>query len=158
MEVALSSSLGRTILGTNVVTIGRARDNGLVVNDPTTSSHHAEIRPDGQGYIIVDLGSTNGTFINGQRLAINTPRRLHAGDTIRMGDFIITYEEEYLTAGMDSTNVAPAIDEKIGKQPSSHPGSNQVAGSIPHVWDIDEEEEVWRSMPLAPLAPSRLTG
>ena len=53
MEAALSSSLGRTILGTSRVTIGRARDNGLVVSDPTVSSHHAEIHPDGQGYNIV---------------------------------------------------------------------------------------------------------
>ena len=94
MEAALSSSLGRTILGTSRVTIGRARDNGLVVSDPTVSSHHAEIHPDGQGYNIVDLGSTNGTFVNGQRIAKNIPLLLHAGDAIRAGDFTFTYEKE----------------------------------------------------------------
>ena len=109
-----------------------ARDNGLVVSDPSVSSHHAEIRPDDQGYSIIDLGSKNGTFINGQRLAINTPRRLHTGDTIRMSDFIITYEEEYLTAGMDNTNATQAIGTKIGTPPLPGSDTVQITGLSPH--------------------------
>ena len=95
VKAALRSSLGRTILGDGIVTIGRAPDNGLVVRDPTVSSHHAEIRPDGQGYSIVDFGSKNGTFVNGQRLTKNSLCLLHFGDTFRIGDFTFTYEEEY---------------------------------------------------------------
>src|SRR5579863_8068773 len=104
VKAILTSSLGRTILGSSVLTIGRARDNGLVASDPTVSSHHAEIRLDGQGYSIVDLGSKNGTFVNGQRLTKSMPHLLHAGDTFRIGSFTFTYEEEYPTAEKTNTN------------------------------------------------------
>jgi FHA domain len=92
MEAALNGPNGRTALGPATLTIGRTPDNQLVVNDPKTSSHHAEIRPDGQGYSITDLGSTNGTFVNGQRLTPHVPRQLNTGDAIRIGDTQYNYE------------------------------------------------------------------
>jgi len=92
MEAVLQSSLGRTVLGPGVLTIGRALDNQLVVNNPTASSHHAEIRPGVQGYSLTDLGSTNGTFVNEQKLDPHIPRLLRGGDRIRIGDTIFTCE------------------------------------------------------------------
>jgi pSer/pThr/pTyr-binding forkhead associated (FHA) protein len=65
MEAALNGPLGRMLLGPAIVTIGRVPGNSLVVNDPKASSHHAEIQPERQGYSITDLGSTNGTCVNG---------------------------------------------------------------------------------------------
>jgi len=50
------------------VTIGRRKDNDIVIAEPTISSHHARILRKGEKFIIEDLGSTNGTFINGKRL------------------------------------------------------------------------------------------
>ncbi len=92
MEAALQGPAGRITLGTGVVTLGRAPDNQLVINDSKASSHHAEIRFVGQNYTITDLGSTNGTFVNEQRLERNVPRSLHTGDNIRIGDTLLTYE------------------------------------------------------------------
>ena len=92
MEAVLQSPLGRTVLGPGVLTIGRALDNQLVVNNPTASSHHAEIRPGVQGYSLTDLGSTNGTFVNEQKLDPHIPRLLRGGDRIRIGDTIFTCE------------------------------------------------------------------
>jgi pSer/pThr/pTyr-binding forkhead associated (FHA) protein len=92
MEAALSGPNGRIVLGPTPVTIGRTQDNQLVVNDPKASTHHAEIRPDGQGYSITDLGSTNGTFVNGQRLTPHVPRQLNPGDAVRIGDTQYNYE------------------------------------------------------------------
>ncbi len=92
MEATLNGPYGRTALGPTSLTIGRAAANQLVVSDPKTSSHHAEIRPEGQGYSVIDLGSTNGTFINEQRIQPNVPRLLAAGDIVRIGDTIFTYE------------------------------------------------------------------
>ena len=49
------------------------------------SRRHAEIVADAQGYSLVDLGSENGTFLNDQRVAANTPIPLHNGDRIQVG-------------------------------------------------------------------------
>ena len=92
VKAALISSLGRTVLGSDILTIGRDADNRLVIRDPTVSRYHSQIRPDGQGYAIIDLGSVNGTFVNGQRLTSNMPRLLYSGDTFRIGDITFTYE------------------------------------------------------------------
>jgi serine/threonine protein kinase len=91
MEVALHGPSGRTMLGSTVCTLGRAQDNQLVISDPKASSHHAEIRPSAQGYSIVDLGSTNGTFVNEQLLMRDMPRALNQGDAIRIGNVTLTY-------------------------------------------------------------------
>lgn len=67
------------------------------MNDPRVSSHHAQIRPQREGYEIVDLGSRNGTFINEQRLVPNMPRLLHTGDQVRIGDTKFVYEVRAMT-------------------------------------------------------------
>jgi hypothetical protein len=168
MEAALSSSLGRTILGSSIITIGRARDNGLMVSDPTVSSHHAEIRLDGQGYSIVDLGSINGTFVNGQRLTKNTPRPLHAGDTIRIGDFTFTYEEEYPTSRNDTTNATPASGistdaQSVPSPPNTIPfvrSSDDSSASPPpseaNTIPIVVEPDKARQQSLPPLVPGSI--
>src|SRR5438128_3610376 len=92
MEAALNGPSGRTTLGPAVLTIGRVPSNSLVVNDAKASSRHAEISPTGTGYSITDVGSTNGTFVNEQKLDTNVSRVLNPGDKIRIGDTIITYE------------------------------------------------------------------
>jgi FHA domain len=101
MEANLTSPLGRTDLTSNVLTIGRAPDNLLVLQDQQASSHHAEIRPDGQGYLLVDVNSRNGTFVNEQPLAPQTPRLLISGDVIRIGETRLTYQ----IAGSDEATV-----------------------------------------------------
>jgi hypothetical protein len=93
MEATLTSPGGqRTDLTSSVFTIGRAPDNRLVLQDQQASSHHAEIRPDAQGYLLVDVNSRNGTFVNEQRLVSQTPRLLVSGDVIRIGETRLNYE------------------------------------------------------------------
>lgn len=104
MEAALNSPLGRTVLGSGALRIGRAPDNALVLQDAQTSTRHAEIAPsfDGNGYQVTDLDSTNGTFVNEQRLPPSTPYPLKAGDVIRVGQTKITYE-------VSGTGYAPTV-------------------------------------------------
>src|SRR6516164_5078107 len=95
MEAVLLGPFGRIVLGSGVLTIGRALDSRLVVNHPTASSHHAEIRPGVSGYSLTDVGSTNGTFVNEQPLAPHLPRLLQGGDSIRIGDMLFLYHIDH---------------------------------------------------------------
>lgn len=92
MEASLNGPQGRVALGPGVTTVGRAPDNQIRLNDQQVSSHHAEFRAEDGGYSLVDRGSTNGTFVNDQRLTSQVPRRLNSGDRIRFGETIFTYE------------------------------------------------------------------
>ena len=65
------------------ITIGRQADCDIQVDHEQVSRYHACITWDGQDYIVKDLGSTNGTFVNGER--VTSPRPLHRGDEVQFG-------------------------------------------------------------------------
>ena len=65
--------------------LGRSADNDIVLRDLEVSRHHARLRRSGQGWLLEDLGSTNGTYINGGRLT--------ASHVLRHGDVINLSEE-----------------------------------------------------------------
>ena len=77
-----------------VVTIGRAAAADLVLKDPQrmVSSRHGEIRRRGSSWILVDLGSTNGTALNEVRLTARNEYGLNDGDRITLGDFLLTFK------------------------------------------------------------------
>ena len=77
-------------------TIGRSARNDLCVEDPFASRLHAEVRRRGDGYWISDLGSANGTIVNGVRVTIPTP--LRDRDLIRIGETEIEYADRVDTA------------------------------------------------------------
>jgi pSer/pThr/pTyr-binding forkhead associated (FHA) protein len=64
--------------------VGRGRSADLALDDPAVSSEHASISVEGLTLVIEDLGSSNGTFVNGER--IEDAVRLGVGDRIRVGD------------------------------------------------------------------------
>lgn len=66
-----------------ITLVGREAMNDLVVNDAEVSRRHARIMRDREGHLIEDLGSTNGTFVNGQR--VTGTMSLYHGDTIELG-------------------------------------------------------------------------
>lgn len=65
------------------IVLGRAPDCGVVIADRQASRHHAEICRQEEGLVLRDLGSTNGTRLNGQRLS--TPALLRNGDVVEIG-------------------------------------------------------------------------
>lgn len=75
-----------------VVTIGRQPDNTLVLNYPQVSGHHALIRREASGAVLLDLGSINGTFIKGQRIPRNTPVPIQPGDVIQIASYPLVYQ------------------------------------------------------------------
>lgn len=70
--------------------IGRSPDNDIVLNDPEVSKSHALIREQGGQFTIQDLGSTNGTFVNGQRLY--SVQMLYDGDNVRIGQAVLIFK------------------------------------------------------------------
>ena len=71
------------------ITIGRSRDSDIFLPDQWLSRQHAEIRQKNDGYYVSDLGSKNGTLLNGGR--IHEEQRLRAGDIITLGEHILTF-------------------------------------------------------------------
>jgi hypothetical protein len=80
----------RLAVTAHAITIGRLPECTIVLNDPNTSRRHAEIRRGLQGTTVVDLGSTNGTKVNGQR--ITSEHTLAAGDIITVGNTHLRFE------------------------------------------------------------------
>jgi hypothetical protein len=79
-------------LDSAAVTIGRAPQNVVAIEDDEfASARHARIEPRRDGVWVTDLGSTNGTFVNGIR--IDRPRKLVTGDVVRTGETELRYEE-----------------------------------------------------------------
>ncbi len=79
----------RFVLGETVVTIGRMPDSVITLEDPNVSRNHAEIRPQGGGFVVADLGSTNGTKINGVKVS---ERVLQDGDELTFGATSFRFE------------------------------------------------------------------
>ena len=83
--VVTEGPLAQTVipLGTAQVTLGRAPDSTLVIDDDYASSRHARLYPSDDGWIVEDLGSTNGTWID--RTRITSPTVLPPGVPLRIG-------------------------------------------------------------------------
>jgi predicted component of type VI protein secretion system len=74
----------RFLLDLDVITAGRSVDSDIFLDDVTVSRAHAEFRRAGDAFAIVDLGSLNGTYVNGERV---DEARLRGGDAIQIGRF-----------------------------------------------------------------------
>jgi FHA domain len=74
------------------LTIGRGNQNDIAIaTDEYASARHARFEPRQDGVWVQDLGSTNGTYLNGTRL--DSPRRLTRGDIVRVGETDLRYEQ-----------------------------------------------------------------
>lgn len=81
----------------NEIFIGRDLTNDIVINDAEISRRHARLVRQDEGYVLEDLGSTNGTFVNGQRLT--GPYFLRSGEAITLG--------EHVTLGYEASTFDP---------------------------------------------------
>jgi pSer/pThr/pTyr-binding forkhead associated (FHA) protein len=93
-------------LGTGAVSIGRLPYNTVVIDNPAVSGEHARIRPEGDGYLVEDLDSRNGTFWNDQRVARHS---LKLGDVILVGKHELVFVADSAPAApVDAAAVSPA--------------------------------------------------
>jgi Protein of unknown function (DUF3662)/FHA domain len=79
----------RVALGEHTTSMGRNSDCTVTLADPRASRQHAEIRPTADGFVITDLGSMNGTLVNGTAVR---ERVLHDGDEISVGATVMRFE------------------------------------------------------------------
>ena len=164
MQAALIGPSGHTFLGPAGLTIGRMQSNQYVVYDRRVSARHAVISYLKQGYFtITDIGSTNGTFVNGLLLVHNVPEILHSGDTICIGDTVLTFQssDQFLNQPHANSSLnehettwdGPATDRfvRVRYQPdvNYHPAESQEkqASFVP---DGTENHKLWQSASVTP--------
>lgn len=124
------------------ISLGRDINNEIVINDAEISRKHSILKLVGNGYVIEDLGSTNGTWINEQR--ISGQYQLSHGDMIRLGDNItltyevIGYDADATVASASATPATamatpPQQYQQPQKQPQAPPPSQaqQYGGRVP---------------------------
>jgi hypothetical protein len=80
----------RMMVGDRGATVGRSRQCEIVVEDPNVSRRHAELRPRGGSWVFTDLGSTNGSRVNGRR--VEGPTVVKPGDEIELGTAVVRFE------------------------------------------------------------------
>jgi len=92
------------LLNTSIVNIGRREGNHVVLRDKRVSRTHAQLRKTPSGYVLLDLNSTTGTFVNGLRISQYS---LHKGDVVTIGSAQLIFAFDDATKPFNCTNTSP---------------------------------------------------
>ncbi|MBU0495729.1 MAG: FHA domain-containing protein [Chloroflexi bacterium] len=97
----------------DTITIGRSLDNDVILDDEQVSRHHANIRRQGDQYVLTDLASANGTYVDRRR--ISEPHVLRPGDMIQTGSLVL----EFLSSAPDAATVigTPGAEQTVVTAP-----------------------------------------
>jgi len=98
-------------LGRLRITIGRSARNDLCIPDPFASRVHAEVRREGDEYVLQDLGSANGTLYNGAN--VDSVIHLTAGGRIQIGETEIIFDDGTFNSGMGATMITDNTSESL---------------------------------------------
>ena len=147
------------VLDQDSLTLGRDPGNEIVIGDPQVSRQHARITRQGGLTVIEDAGSTNGTFVNGLRLA--GPHTLTDGDVISLGDAVtLSYHSADVTmteplGGQPTVSTAPPSYEPPPPPPPSYePPPTYIPASpssAPPVEDAQRRTWLWAGCVLVVL-------
>ncbi len=99
--------------------IGREAGNEIVIEDPQVSRRHAQLTRQGESYVIEDIGSTNGTYVNGKR--VTAPVLLSDGDMVGLADAVVLAVQAPLETSQDATVVSDAAYYTPPTQPAFTP-------------------------------------
>lgn len=97
-------------LKTDRTTVGRVDDNAFAIPEPSVSSHHCEILLKGNDVVVKDLDSTNGTFVNDERI---TEAVLRAGQILRLGQLEMRLESGTGSSGPASASSKKPLDQTL---------------------------------------------
>lgn len=111
--IGMSSEVkGKTFaLDREEVTIGRAKDNTIVIESPTVSGHHCSIRRDSNGFLLKDLESTNGTRLNSKEIS---EARLRPKDIIQIGSVEFLFDATPEEALVGETTAEAQVEVTAG--------------------------------------------
>ncbi len=115
--------------------IGRDSSNSVAISDAEVSRRHARLTFQGGKYVIEDLGSTNGTFVNGQRLA--GPHVLKPGDVVAFGEqIVLMYDAVNIDPGATVVSTPHVPVRPVMAVPSAPPApppmpAQSYAGQVP---------------------------
>ena len=153
---------GKTFtLSKSEIVIGRDVNVDVVINTAEVSRRHARLYLDGGAYVVEDLGSTNGTFVNGQRLA--APASLRTGDIIMLGEAAtLVYEASQfdpnatmISPSSGQAAVQPPKPASVSPQQMTPPPPQAYAGQVPAG---PAAQQAQPGMPYAPPVPRKRTG
>jgi len=143
-----------------ITSLGRDVANDIVLGDPEVSRQHARITRTPGGYVVEDMGSTNGTFVNGERLT--APRVLRDSDLVGLSEKV-TLSFEAVVPGTDETVVSqaeeperypPTVREPMPVPPESKPSPPPgMATPSPRPVTPTPKPAAATPSPIQPVAP-----
>jgi hypothetical protein len=152
------------------VMLGRGKSASIRLSDPLASGRHARIAPDGERVVLTDLGSTNGSFLNGVLLSAPTP--LTNGDRIRLGESDFLYQSQSipplppappLPEGETTISPpAPGEDQDTTADPAEGPSVQTTGAAVPLLAEPVAERSLEldglgeEAAPMLPPAPPGL--
>jgi pSer/pThr/pTyr-binding forkhead associated (FHA) protein len=110
--------LQEILLSGGTVTIGRQPDNVFRIDNPAVSGHHARVYAEGDHYVIEDIESFNGMYVNGQRISKVV---LKDGDNVTIGKHTIEFRDEVRQVAGPYGTLDTAVNEKLPKPPQLDP-------------------------------------
>ena len=131
LEVVSAHAIGKgnfTLPVEGVLTLGRAEDNDIVLPEPSSSRHHAEVHGAGGAWVVRDLGSANGTLING----VAAPERvLHEGDRVMIGAVEFRFTQTLAPVEAEFGDRTEQFDGVLDAPPAAPGRPSPPAGNVP---------------------------
>jgi TM2 domain-containing membrane protein YozV len=137
---------GDTIKLADQIDVGRSSANDVTLDSPNVSGQHARISRQGASYLVQDLGSTNGTWVNGVRIDAETG--ISIGDAIHIGSTMI----EVLGAGETGPELTPSSSARTEPAPEPHAPAAAPPPEVPP--PLTDDEPFYEAQ--APAQPPRV--
>ncbi|MCH7630106.1 MAG: FHA domain-containing protein [Proteobacteria bacterium] len=93
-----------------VLALGRDHTNSIRLNDTEISRRHAEVRENGDGFFLVDLGSSNGTFVNSEPVQ---RKELRSGDRVQLGSTLMIFTASDDSSVQDLSHVVDIVGQRV---------------------------------------------
>lgn len=143
LEVVEGPGAGRQTRLAGAVEVGRDPSAGMVLEDDLVSRHHVRVIPEPGGALVEDLGSLNGTFVNGQE--VHAPTRMRPGDHVLVGVTVLELRTaDQVRAKLTAVRAVPPALAVPGREPDYVPSNVRASA-----------RETPPRSPLDPLLDSR---